>query len=156
VQATQVTQAGRPSWYLSVTYMIYRLLSKITLRRGIIRASPGNFDHSHSPTTQPTKADVLYDFRELWQSRGSVKSLKSLITLRCHGSVRAKRFRGSTYCRTLASRFFRRLQTQLCAKSVLNPAYKCLLFEGVRGRRSRGRASQFSLDQLSGWQPPCI
>ena len=58
-----------------------------------------------STTIQPTERCVLYDFRELWQSLGSVKSLKSLITQRCHGSVQASTapLSGQVAVRTTAS-----------------------------------------------------
>jgi len=39
----------------------------------------------NQPTTQPTKSDILHDFRVLWQSPRSFKSLKSLIEPDSHG-----------------------------------------------------------------------
>jgi hypothetical protein len=46
------------------------------------------------PTTQPTKCDVLHDFRVLWQSPRSVKSLENLVHLHSHGGSR----RFKSYC----------------------------------------------------------
>ena len=59
-----------------------------------------------NPQSNPQKAMSYTTSANFGSPRGSVKSLKSLIPLRCHRSVRAKCLAWPTYCRAVGPHVF--------------------------------------------------